>query len=177
MDKVIQLPLLLVWWTDIEKWRIRHMVSSVSRPTEDAALDNIYYAARLIKLEQMTRFGTPLSKLEQKIYQLERYIKLLPSPKRDDTPAGRAMWIYEQLEKLIEIKRSKYYRGKKKYKVNPFSGQVSGFRHVLAILDDISYAMRGYTQHEDWLERNWESVALSEVLSESAEKAPVLVAA
>jgi len=169
LDKVIQLPLPLVWWADSEKWRIRHTVDVTSRPTEDAALDNVYYAARLAN---GLRLGTNLSRLEQRIYRLERQVKLMPAY-ADSTPFDRAKWIYAQLENQIVSKR----RGKLFTKASPFAGQVSGIRQVLAILDDVSYAMRGYAQHEDWLERNWEAVILNEVLGEFAEKAPVPLAA
>lgn len=158
MDKIIQMPLPLVWWHDIEKWRIRHTVDVVGRPTEAAALDNVYYAARLAK---GLRLGTKLSKLEQRIYRLERQIKAGARPK-NDTPYMLAKDIHDELVKDIVTKR----RGNVFTKPSPFVGQVSGVLHVLGMLDDISYAMRGYAQHEAWIEQNWQQGALTEALNE-----------
>ena len=156
MDKVIQLPLPLVWWADIEKWRVRHTVDNVKRPTEDAALDNVYYAARLAK---GLRLGTKLSKLEQHLYRLERQAKLIPAY-ATESPFERAKWIFSELEKDITTKRGKVI------KANPFKGKLSGVRHVLAILDDISYAMRGYAQYEAILEQQQKVAVLKDVLNE-----------
>jgi hypothetical protein len=67
-DKIIQLELPLVWWQKpVSTWKDRHHVSSVNRPTEDNALDNIYYAHRAMSGE----FGRELNGLERKVYFYE----------------------------------------------------------------------------------------------------------
>lgn len=146
MDKIIQLPLPLVWWSDVDKWRIRHTVDNVSRPTEDAALDNVYYAARL---KSGLRLGESLSALEQHIYKLECQVKVMPAYAYT-TPFARAGWIHEQLQK----------------KWSRWHGHVAGVWHIMSILDDISYAMRGYAQHEALLEREWEYDVVKDVVIE-----------
>ena len=87
-DKIIQLGLPLVWHQrKISTWRERHHVSSVSRPTEDAALDNIYFSARAMH----GNFGGKLNGLEKKVYFYElRSYDVLPNWY---TEADRVKWI------------------------------------------------------------------------------------
>ena len=62
-----QLELPLVWWHDTNLWRERRHVSSVQRPVEDEALDNVYYSSRAMS----GKFGRGLNGLERKVYFLE----------------------------------------------------------------------------------------------------------
>lgn len=70
-DKVIEFPkqleLPLVWWHKPHLWRERHHVSSVQRPVEDEALDNVYAQSRGAK----GHLDRGLNGLERKVYRLE----------------------------------------------------------------------------------------------------------
>jgi len=88
-DKIIQLHLPLIWWREkpISVWRDRHHVSSIDRPTEDAALDNVYYARRAVD----GKFGRKLNGLERKVYFYElRSYEIHP---KWYTEADRIKWI------------------------------------------------------------------------------------
>lgn len=88
-DKIIQLPLPLIWWRekDIVVWRDRHHVSSVQRPTEDLAFDNVYYSRRAVD----GKFGRELNGLERKVYFYElRSYEIHP---KWYTEADRVKWI------------------------------------------------------------------------------------
>lgn len=79
-DKIIEFPrqleLQLVWWQKPSLWRERHHVSTISRPVEDEALDNVYYSSRAIS----GNFGRRLNGLERKVFQLELH-SLQKNPK------------------------------------------------------------------------------------------------
>ena len=87
-DKIIQLPLPLNWHQQPQStWKIRHHISSVNRPTEDEALDNIYYAHRA----HHGRYAHDLNGLERKVYYYELW-SFQNHPKWY-TEADRVKWI------------------------------------------------------------------------------------
>lgn len=89
-EKIIQLPLPLIWWHDTSKWRERHHVSSVQRPTEDEALDNIYAQSRAAH----GHLGRRLNHLEKRVYRLE--LKSFIDCPKWYTEADRMKWIAEK---------------------------------------------------------------------------------
>lgn len=77
------------WWHDSNIWKTRRLVSTTSRPCEDAALDNIYYDSRLVR--NVTVHIPKLSGLERRIYTLE-LLAMRECPKWY-TVADRHKWI------------------------------------------------------------------------------------
>lgn len=88
--KIIQLPLPLIWWHDTGKWKERHHVSSVQRPTEDEALDNVYAQSRAAH----GNLGRKLNGLEKKVYRLE--LRSLVELPKWYTEVERTRWIADQ---------------------------------------------------------------------------------
>lgn len=86
-----QLELPLVWWAEPNKWRERMLVSTTERPTEDTALDNVYYAS----LMRSNRLKIKLAPHERNIYrkELESHKKLPRYANEDE----RAKWVARQL--------------------------------------------------------------------------------
>ncbi len=108
------------WWHNPELWRLRKLVTTISRPVEDEALDSIFYQSRAVRRH---RFLPKLTWLERHVYDLDlRARKYLP---HYHTEHERAQWIAEKLR-----------------------GRVSGAWQVKAILDDVSYVAREYERLE-----------------------------
>ena len=102
------------WWHNPDLWRERTLITTISRPVEDAALDNIYFESRAVRRK---RFLPELTGLERRVYDLDlRARKSLP---HYNTEHDRALWIAEKLR-----------------------GLVSGAWQVKAVLDDVSYVAR-----------------------------------
>lgn len=82
-----QSELPLKWWHETNLWREREHVSAVRRPTEDMALDNIYYASRAAG----GKYGRDLNGLERKVYFLERLSR--QQCPRYYTDTERQQWV------------------------------------------------------------------------------------
>ena len=89
-----------LWWHDSNIWRERHLISVVSRPCEDEALNNIYADSRIA---HSVNVAPKLSGIERRVYTLElRSMRELP---KWYTPADRHKWIVKQSHLAIsEIK-------------------------------------------------------------------------
>jgi len=96
-DKIIQLELPLVWWHDTSKWKERHHTSSVQRPTEDEALDNIYNQSRA----SHGYLGRKLNGLEKKVYRLE--LRAMIECPKYYTEVERNRWIANQTGLTIHM--------------------------------------------------------------------------
>jgi hypothetical protein len=55
------------WWHDTNLWRERYSISSIRRPVEDAAFDNVYAQSR----EARGGLSRNLNGLERKVYRFE----------------------------------------------------------------------------------------------------------
>ena len=80
------------WWKTPPLWKKRHSVSVISRPCEDAALDNIYYASKTIDISRIAE----LSGLERRIFELELRSMLPNTLPRWYTAPDRQQWIAKQ---------------------------------------------------------------------------------
>lgn len=89
------------WWKKPNLWKDRHEVSTIERPTEDTALDNVFYASSTIAID----YKSVLSGIEQRIFELElRSLKQGVLP-RWYTSADRHLWIAKQARMpLNEVK-------------------------------------------------------------------------
>lgn len=93
MGKVIefrQLELPLKWWEDVGLWKERHLASTIDRPTEDEALENVLIQAK----HRGGKLRTHIGKIERRVYMLElRSFKECP---RYFNESERRQWIAKQ---------------------------------------------------------------------------------
>lgn len=122
------------WWQQIERWRIRHSVSSVQRPVEDEAFDNLYYQAMALRRGD---YRGSLNHLERIVYDLD--IQARRYHPAYATDHERATWVASQLP-----------------------GKVSGPRHVQAILREIDRVIHaeGYLQAAIAARTKWQAARL-----------------
>jgi len=94
-----QLELPLIWWHEPSIWRERHLVSTIDRPTEDEALENVYQMARFHSGKMKTQLGA----IEKRVYLCElRSFRECP---RWFNEAERHQWISKQTGLVVtEIK-------------------------------------------------------------------------
>lgn len=150
MAKPIQLTLWpKEWWHNPDLWRMRQLVSSVSRPTEDAALDKLYYESRAHRRRD---FLPQLSWLERRVYNLDLHAR--NTRPHYHTEHERAVWIADQLR-----------------------GQVTGAFQIKAILDDVSHVARETERLQVAIEKRQRLRAAKESLLEVAAEQFALQAA
>lgn len=96
-----QLALPLVWWAEPALWEGHYTASTISRPAEDEALENILIASKL----KRGRMKTHLDPIERKVYILE--LKSFKECPRYFNEVDRRNWIAERtgigIQAIIDI--------------------------------------------------------------------------
>lgn len=94
-----QLDLPLVWWSEPKLWSERYLASTIERPTEDEALENIHNAAKVKSGKMKAHVG----KIEKRIYMLE--LQSFRDCPRWFNEVERQQWIAKQTGySILEIR-------------------------------------------------------------------------
>lgn len=132
-----QLDLPLVWWSESKVWEDRYLPSTVDRPTEDMALENIYNHACL----KQGRLKIRLDPLEYRVYktELQSYRKCPRYFNQDE----RQSWVAKQLGLGVQMVKD-ILRSVDVYTFH--QTLIEEFERVEMLAADIPMSRKGYSK-------------------------------